>query len=558
MTNLSGQVACVSIVALLAAFPLALIFLHLYRRAVLRSMLLTSDAPAEADPAPQPAGNQIPLQIAYLDSTHMPPAPPQSEALAAHMARVPWLAGLLHLIGVLGWAAMLTLLTLLSENIDLLPGRFLTVWTIFAWPAVLVVNEVLGSTRPLRWALTGLYAAVLMGLMVLLALISPDVTLLSFAPLIAVYIIVPSLGLLFFLNPRIKAVGPLVLTFTLSLALGASLMLSLLSAWIAWAEARPASPAALAINLALGLLGANGLIVLTLLSGAGMAGIFGWLVLLLIRKLYENHWLSDQNLQTDSVMLAFTAYHAIFFSLSGLGWALMALLTFAVYKLLVVLGQSLLSLLTTPPPAAPRLLVLRVFSLGKRSEELYNALSLHWRYGGSIRFITGPDLLGRTIQPHQFINYLIGKLDRQFVRSRADMENRLQRANPQRNLEGRFGISDYFCYDNTWKIALRRLAATSDAIIMDLRGFTPQRAGCIFEIRELIQTIPMRHVLFVYDHTTDLPFLQEQIQQAWHNVPAHSPNLHAQTGPVRLFRLDGVTPGAVRTLLSLLCTAATT
>jgi hypothetical protein len=72
---------------------------------------------------------------------------------------------------------------------------------------------------------------------------------------------------------------------------------------------------------------------------------------------------------------------------------------------------------------------------------------------------------------------------------------------------------------------------------MDLRGFTPQNAGCIFEVSALVDIIPVRRVLFIMDGTTDEPFLRETIQRSWENMKLISPNRSLGSGTLRLFRL---------------------
>jgi hypothetical protein len=55
---------------------------------------------------------------------------------------------------------------------------------------------------------------------------------------------------------------------------------------------------------------------------------------------------------------------------------------------------------------------------------------------------------------------------------------------------------------------------------MDLRNLSSGNAGCVFEIRELLDTVPAERLVFVVDRTTDQAFLE----QTWRDACKH---LHA-------------------------------
>ena len=73
-------------------------------------------------------------------------------------------------------------------------------------------------------------------------------------------------------------------------------------------------------------------------------------------------------------------------------------------------------------------------------------------------------------------------------------------------------------------MVLKRLARDSDAVLMDLRGFLPDNQGCVFEINELLNVVPLDRVVFVIDATTDLAFLRETFATGWGALAADSPN----------------------------------
>jgi hypothetical protein len=53
--------------------------------------------------------------------------------------------------------------------------------------------------------------------------------------------------------------------------------------------------------------------------------------------------------------------------------------------------------------------------LGKVSQRLFDALDKHWRHVGSIQMIAGPDLATTTVEPHEFLDFLRGRLARRFI-----------------------------------------------------------------------------------------------------------------------------------------------
>jgi hypothetical protein len=116
-------------------------------------------------------------------------------------------------------------------------------------------------------------------------------------------------------------------------------------------------------------------------------------------------------------------------------------------------------------------------------------------------------------------------------------------------------VSDFFCYDDTWQTVLSRLADESDAVLMDLRGFTPQNRGVTHEINVLVDDVPLGQVVFVTDDTTDEGFLRQTVQEAWNRTRADSPNRSSAPGQLHLFRFTGAR-GDLRRLLYALCTSA--
>jgi len=59
---------------------------------------------------------------------------------------------------------------------------------------------------------------------------------------------------------------------------------------------------------------------------------------------------------------------------------------------------------------------------------------------------------------------------------------------------------------------------------MDLRGFTQERKGCIYELGVLRDSIMIESVVFLIDETTDYPFLKNTFETQWKTIAKDSPN----------------------------------
>jgi hypothetical protein len=203
---------------------------------------------------------------------------------------------------------------------------------------------------------------------------------------------------------------------------------------------------------------------------------------------------------------------------------------------------------------SPRLLFLRVFALGRRGANIFDAVGRFWRNVGSIQMIAGPDLVTAAVEPHEFVDFLSGKLDRRFIDSGRTLDLRIDQLDLQPDGDGQFRVTEFFCHDDTWKLTLARLADESDAVLMDLRAFSHANAGCVFEISELFNLVPLQRLVFIVDGSTDQKFMRETMSQTWKQLRDRSPNRRQPTGEIALVKLDR---GAeMKNLLLAICAAA--
>jgi hypothetical protein len=301
--------------------------------------------------------------------------------------------------------------------------------------------------------------------------------------------------------PRLRAIAPLSLLGTLALVLGPALALE-------WARAAAFGGPGTAVLLTLGLTGTVGL---ALIPGAALA----LLAIRVIARLYRDKHFSDLQLLTDSWwLLAMYLGYTQLISAHGKGWLMpLGAAVFVVYRLAVSQGfRSILPLTGLPPNR--RLLLLRVFGDTARSEKLFDSLIQRWRFIGSVQLIAGSDLAARTIDPEDLLRFLQGRLRGLFVRDRADLARRLAELDEARDPDGRFRVNEFYCHDDTWQDTLHALLARSDAILMDLRGFRAERAGCRYELEQLAARGLLARTVLLVDDSTDQALLASLLPPA--------------------------------------------
>jgi hypothetical protein len=566
------------------ALVVSLGLLWLYRRAVLKSMRART-SPRTIEPTPPETSTTStspnrPAQETAPDLSLLGGASPvaiglAAEALHSRLLRTPWRTAAIYAGAGFCYALVIAAAVLTSEEAwdtsfygSLL--QFLLLFWTYAWPVVLTISIVAAANWRARLAVATGYFTVLAAISALFVARSPEalslvgyggISLPLFGNLQLPYFQVPGLALVWlhanlvvtvlvlaFLYRRVRAVGPLVLAFMVVSVTG-----SQFATPIAFNSNERLTRFLDNIGQTLG----YGFTyrVLNILGFALAALLVGWLVLRWIRRRYEHKKVSDQSLTLDAVWLVYTVYQALFVSFAGPSWILSSFVAFAVYK--AAAWASFRTLGYKPPTEGnPKLLLLRVFSLGRRSERLFDALAKHWRYLGDIRFIAGPDLATSTVEPHEFLDFLTGKLARRFIDGPKTLDLRISEMNLRPDADGRFRVNDFFCHDDAWQMTLSRLLGDSDAVLMDLRGFSRHNAGVAYEINELINVVPLERVVFVVDDTTDEQFLRQTVRNSWGRMSSTSPNRSSMPGRISVFRFTGSHGGELRRFLRTLSGAA--
>jgi hypothetical protein len=532
-----GLVLLVLIPAALFTVPLTFLLLRQYRGHVLRlmarrvrptgdsSQTLPAQSASPAVAAPElvyftdgPGSGSVAASDLYLRmrrlsrraaAVYIAGGVAFASVMAAGQAAVGLLQGVPWSL-VLPYLRALPTVVWLSYLLSLLSSVML-----FAFPAVLMMNLVAAIDRRSKYTATAVYLALYVILGLFFMLISPSEERWGMFRFWAANNLVPTLLTSGLMYRGLQGIGPMVYAFTMFVGFVAVLVPS---GWEVFSKVRGVQGVCCTVPV----------ILLPVAIGAGLLAAVRWL--------YQRKLVSENSLLVDSVWLIFAFVYALVVGVDAYG-PVLALASFVLFKSVTGLGFALSARPSRESKgrSAPQLLFLRVFALGKRSEQLYTALSNAWRYVGSIRLIIGPDLATSTVQPHNFLDFVSGRLERQFIDSADALERRVAEMDSVPDPDGRFRVNDFFCYQDTWRMVLSRLASDNVVALLDLRQFSVRNTGCVYEIEELLNRVPLERILFVVDRTTDDAFLGQIIRQAWTKMAPDSPNRQTQCPQLRLF-----------------------
>ena len=511
------------------------ISLVFYRRTVVRSMR-AAEAPLDVASSLAPPSAAEPrvvdLQVQTANETFVTTSV-GGNALLGEVRRAMRDATKIYTAAGLVYAAVMALAFGLRFR-ALAPGPLLFLGIAFAWPLVLTALLIAAPAR--RWRI-----AIVIGYWILFftsaAQTMPENGHMPFF----LANIGATIAALVVRARRVRAVAPLVGAFLTLLGVTIIVAIGVAAA----AGQRPAQGAPLGGLASFALL----LAVLALIV-AGPVG--GWLTLRWLARWYAEKRTSDQSIAIAAIWLIFAGVHGATFAYDDLRWMSIGFLAFAGFLLATAMGFRALRR-RSGGSSGPRLLVLRVFALGRRSRRLFDRLATRWRHIGSVQLIAGPDLASSTVEPHEFFDFLRRRLAGRFLESRQSIESALADLDTAPDHDGRYRITDFFCRDTAWRTVFGRLAAGADVVLMDLRGFSSENCGCTYELGELLNLVPLDRIAIVIDRHTDDRFLAQTIEHASARISSSSPNEGTAAIRVRAFRETGWRGLDPDRLLRLLC-----
>ena len=145
---------------------------------------------------------------------------------------------------------------------------------------------------------------------------------------------------------------------------------------------------------------------------------------------------------------------------------------------------------------------------------------------------------------------------RRFIRNVPMLERRVSAAERQTGgWSGVFKGFPMFCYDNVWKRAVHALLGASDVVLMDLRGFSPVRAGCEYEVGVLIDRYPLEKIIFLVDQGETKKDVHELIRRRWSAMSATSPNRDQDSPAVKTYATGDEEKRDIPRILALLASS---
>ena len=494
----SGEWIYAITTAVLASFIVTWILLAGYRRAIARTMLTASAAAdLESSMASQTATSAASAALSVQSALG-------AEATRRRLALVYGAAfGLSSLV----LALPVTWEIVRESGVESWPGllaNWLTIWA----PSVVLLCALLAASR--RSMIVALIAACL--LVVLSATVLPLIARLmagnpSMAGLganawrgLGLFVLnaAPPLALVYITGRRrVRNVLPVVLVMVILLSL-------LLLAYNRWQMANvqdisTANPMLMWLVTNIGAFAGPALLFLLL---SLPIGLLAWWLLLHLERRYQQHAFSNMQLIVDSWWAIIVADH--FVSLWNYGAAtaiVVGAAAFAIYWITVRVGLRTSGL--GARAGGPTMLLLRVFGFQDRTEKLFDRVAESWRFEGPVAMIAGADLALRSVDVDEALAFVRGDIESRYVSGATDLARRLQALDAGADPDGRFRVGEFFCFDNTWRPALRSLVARARVVLMDLRGFTKANAGCVFELEQLSALGAAGRCVFVIDSTTD-------------------------------------------------------
>jgi hypothetical protein len=159
------------------------------------------------------------------------------------------------------------------------------------------------------------------------------------------------------------------------------------------------------------------------------------------------------------------------------------------------------------------------------------------------------------MEPDEFFAFVGGRLRERFIAREDEVPARVAALDDVRDPDGRFRVNELFCSNSTWQAAVRALIDRAGVVLLDLREFTPTRAGTRYELEQLLQRVPLSRVVVVTDAVDDTAPLCGAIAAAWRRVGASA--RHPDPAPtLALLTLEDGHGGDLRGLVAAVARAS--
>lgn len=167
---------------------------------------------------------------------------------------------------------------------------------------------------------------------------------------------------------------------------------------------------------------------------------------------------------------------------------------------------------------------------------LFLGFAAVWRFLGRIQLLNGAGFMGDTLEIAT--SFVRGKSNDLVVKTPEELAARIAAFTAVPGGMGMYTHHALLCHDNVWKLALDTALKDSDAVVMDLRGFSREHQGATYELGQLVDCVPADRFVLLADKTTDAEFLSATLRQAWEAMAIDSPNRRPLSRPIRVVHLE--------------------
>jgi hypothetical protein len=161
-----------------------------------------------------------------------------------------------------------------------------------------------------------------------------------------------------------------------------------------------------------------------------------------------------------------------------------------------------------------------------------------WRKLGNLYLIRGGEHILTQVSLWDSLMFPRGK-DRIISKTPEQITQRLNEFKKKSDRSFEYRFNTLVCGDNSWQFALHALIDDADLIVMHLSNFSPSNQGCIYELEQLINRVPVNNFYLLVDrHSTDYGFLLEKLRELWKRMKSSSPNHREQMHGIQIIFLE--------------------
>jgi hypothetical protein len=251
--------------------------------------------------------------------------------------------------------------------------------------------------------------------------------------------------------------------------------------------------------------------VLQMLIYGALFALFSWL--------QNQRVLTSELLHTHFAWTTLTVYYEVWAFIQPVfmntRWSFvlaLALSTITLHVLLFLIRRR------RPPDAKKRVLLLRTFGGPDERQDLLDGLNDTWLRIGAVDVIAGVDVATGTTQPSMLRAFLLRVTRQQFFRDEEDVAKRLGEPPATIGGDARYSVNPVYCAEPSsnpvhgsepaWKRVFKHLDKKANAVLMDVRGFTLDNEGVVWELRTLFDDVELRRIVLLADNSTNRQALE--------------------------------------------------